>query len=76
MTFEEARKFVLPFGKHKGKTLDAVASTDSGLRYLDWLYGQEWIRREMADALAAFLSEPSIAKELEEALLEEDLEEE
>lgn len=31
---------LMPFGKHKGPTLGYIAEEDDGLRYLDWLIGQ------------------------------------
>jgi uncharacterized protein (DUF3820 family) len=30
----------MPFGKHKGVDLDQVPAT-----YLDWLHGQDWIKK-------------------------------
>ena len=65
MTFKEAQEFQLPFGKHKGRTLDAVASEDDGLKYIDWLVGQEFVYGKTKEALLAYLGDPSIKKELE-----------
>lgn len=74
MPFAEAANFVLNFGKFKHlpkeqRTLDKLASTDSGLRYLDWLRGSlherclDW-QVYTRDALDAYLSDPAIAREL------------
>jgi hypothetical protein len=65
MDFEEAGGFVLPLGKHKGKKLDDVAQSDEGLLYLDWLAGQEWVYGRLAEALKAYLTNPSIARDVE-----------
>lgn len=57
----------MPFGKYEGTTLDKIAQEDLG--YLDWLRGE----REGNDtvsgidlALAAYLDDPTIQRELEE----------
>src|SRR5262249_46453702 len=34
-------KQTMPFGQHRGRTLEDIARNDNGLRYLDWLSGQE-----------------------------------
>ena len=59
---------MLLYGKHEGKTLDMVAATDEGLRYLDWLRG--YAHGDLAEALNVYLDDPTIRKDLEE-LLEE-----
>lgn len=67
MTFQSARNYKMPFGKHKGQTLDGVASTDEGLQYLDWLRGEREGREfksEFDRALETYLGDPSIAEEL------------
>ena len=33
---KSAGDYVMPFGMYKGKTLDNIASSHSGLRWLDW----------------------------------------
>jgi len=65
MTFEEAKTFTMPFGKHKGKTLDEIAESDRGLRYLDWAVG-EFDAGSVRGAIEVYLDDPSIRKELEE----------
>lgn len=74
MPFDQAKKFVLTFGKFKHlpsteRTLDRIASTNAGLAYLDWLRGSlherclSW-QTYTRDALDAYLSDPTIAREL------------
>jgi len=68
MTFKEAADFVMPIGKHKGRTLDKIAETDTGLKYLDWLRGiraQEGKDWPEDKAMHVYLSDPTIQKELE-----------
>jgi hypothetical protein len=67
MTYKEAAAFVMPFGKNKGRTLDAIATEDAGLTYLDWLRGERAAEDKNYDidkALQAYLNDPSIKKEL------------
>lgn len=63
-----ASEFVLPFGKHKGRTLDQVAETDKGLLYLDWLNGLENTSGDLKLALETYLADPAIARELHRLL--------
>ena len=55
--------YTMPFGKHKGRALDIIAMDDEGLKYLDWLYG-EIDEGRTKDMLAAYLTQPTIAKDL------------
>ncbi len=64
MTFAAAQQYVMPFGQYKGQTLDHIASTDTGLRYLDW-FAEECYHIETMNALSTYLSDPSIKKELD-----------
>ena len=69
MTFKEASQFIMPFGQHKSKTLDAIATSDDGLRYLEWLYDQrrsDGFNAQVDDALDTYINDPSIQKELRE----------
>ena len=72
MTFEEARQVRMLFGKYQGQTFDEIASTDEGLRYLDWLRG--WFEERtliwltVREALAVYLSDPAIAADLERVI--------
>ncbi len=56
--------FILPFGKHKGLSIDKVAETDEGLRYLDWMRGLGDLKPPLRAALDAYLGDPSIAEDL------------
>jgi hypothetical protein len=67
-TFEHASQTRIPFGQHRGQTIDQVARTDKGLKYLDWLLGQDWLRQEMRNAIEAYVLHPSIAQELDRVL--------
>ncbi len=40
----DEKQNVIPFGKHKGLTLDEIAARDPG--YLQWLQGQPWVREK------------------------------
>ena len=69
MELKEAKTVRLPFGKHKGETIDDVACKDDGLRYLDWMHGLDNIRDErFREALECYFDDPDIAKEIEDAL--------
>ncbi len=41
--------FLMPFGKHKGKTLGWIAEND--VLYLDWLVGSPDLRGPLRDAV-------------------------
>jgi uncharacterized protein (DUF3820 family) len=58
-------KYVMPLGKYGGRTLDEIAATDEGLRYLDWMIGQAWVRDPLRANLKAYLSLPAIARDLD-----------
>lgn len=69
MTFDRAKGFEMPFGKHKGRTLDDIAQDGDGLRYLDWMRNareDEGKNMDVDKALRAYLNDPSIQKELED----------
>jgi hypothetical protein len=69
LTFRQAADTVIPFGKYRGSTIDSVAETDEGLRYLDWLYGERENRKSPIDeALRVYLSDQTIAAELSKAV--------
>lgn len=65
VAFGVARKHVIPFGKFKGQEIDKIAETDAGLKYLDWLNGQAWVNGPLKNCLVAYLTDPTIKKELD-----------
>lgn len=65
MEFRQARDFRMPFGKHIGKTLDEIASTDQGLLDLDHYRGEPWLRDPAKEAIESYLDDPTIAKDLD-----------
>lgn len=68
MTFDQASGTVLPFGKYKDQTLDEIATTDDGLLYLDWLVGKSWLFKDLKEAIDDYLTEGSVARDLELAM--------
>lgn len=67
MTNKEASLVKIPFGKYKGQAIDSVASSDNGLRYLDWLYDQRQGSsnfKEFNEALDIYMNDPSIKEEI------------
>lgn len=57
-------KYEMPFGKHKGKTLNRIADADRGLLYLDWCAG-EFDSGPVLDAIKEFLALPGIEGRLQ-----------
>jgi uncharacterized protein (DUF3820 family) len=70
MDFDEARNTVLPFGKFKGMKLKEIRDESGGLRYLDWLLGQDWFeeKEDLFEAVTEFLEDPNVARELRREL--------
>jgi len=62
--FKAAKRHVISFGQYRGKTLDEIAESDDGLRYLDWLRGQSFVGSVTAAWLRVYLDDPSIKAEL------------
>jgi len=54
-----AQSTVVPFGKHKGRTVDEIAATDPA--YLEWLAGQNWLAERFAAIHAAITAGGEIA---------------
>lgn len=67
-TVDEASGVCLPFGKHRGESIEDIARDDEGLKYLDWLVGQTWVRTDLKDALEVFLGQEVIQRELSDLL--------
>jgi uncharacterized protein (DUF3820 family) len=68
MDFTSACGFVMPLGKHKGSTLARIGANHEGLKYLDWLVGQEWVDGRLRGALETYLKHPAISRELDAVL--------
>jgi hypothetical protein len=64
MTFDRAKSQIIPLGKFRGQTIEEASATDSGLRYLDWMLGRDWINGPLRDAIETYMNHPSIAREL------------
>lgn len=71
MSFAQAKNHVMSLGKHRGRSIDSIAVTDDGLRYLDWLYDKMsdeppsgGINAVTFEALCVYMSDPTIQKEL------------
>lgn len=65
MSFQTAAKFIVPFGKGKGRTIDEVARDNDGLMWLDWLYGERAGQKSQFDtALKVYMEDESIQKEI------------
>jgi hypothetical protein len=62
--FTEACGFVIPFGKHEGKTIARIGASKEGLLYLDWLIGQKWLKEPLLSALNDYLSHPAISHQI------------
>lgn len=63
--FTAACGFVMPLGKYKGETLARIGASREGLLYLDWLIGQGWLDKRLADALHAYLQHPAMGQQLD-----------
>jgi hypothetical protein len=60
-----------PYPKHKGRTLDEIASTSEGLVYLDWLVGwlgEQGIKSDFRNSLSRYLARPEIRQSVDEAI--------
>ena len=68
----EHSDYIMEFGKYVGRTLDEIASTPEGLRYLDYIVSQHTLRYSTKVAIEAFLADPVVSLELELALEDED----
>ena len=66
--FKAAQQCVIPFGTYTGETIDKIAESDDGLKYLDWLRGQAWLKDPLKTHVLNYLNDPTIKKELEKIL--------
>jgi hypothetical protein len=77
--FAKASEFIVPYGKFRTLTIDVAATTDSGLRWLDFMRGQLDAdseasfafapeRRAFRDALRIYLDDPVISSDLEKVI--------
>ncbi len=71
MDYKTARAYVMQFGKYTGRTLDEIASTDAGLRYLDWMRGALRLDFHTKNAVEAYLDDPTISADLEKLIKKE-----
>jgi hypothetical protein len=60
----------LAFGKYAGKTFYDIF--DENPAYLDWLAGQRWVYGRTREALDKFLSQPTVADEMDRRFNDED----
>ena len=63
-TVDEASGVCLPFGRYRGESIEDIGSDDDGLRYLDWLIGQTWVKTDLRDALVVYLGQKLIQQRL------------
>ena len=69
MSFTQAAACRCHFKKYKGQTLNEIASIgDEGLRYIDWMNGQDWIRGRLKEAVTVYCADDTIGREIEKAL--------
>lgn len=72
LTFDDARRWCVPFGSHRGKTIAEVALSDAGLLWLEYsgeIYRSQGLYRE---ALRVFLNESRTRRRIEEIHLRRD----
>ena len=63
--FDEAKNFVIRFGEYRDQTIDQIARDTKGLKYLDWLVGEDWVKGNTRKMLEIYLKDETIVKELE-----------
>lgn len=61
-------EYRMSFGKYKGKSLDQIASSKEGLRWLDWAAGEFDPTSSAGAAIRMYVSDPQVQREIEEAL--------
>jgi hypothetical protein len=70
--FTEASAFVLQFGKYAGDTLSQIGQTESGLRYLDWLIGRQWLKDPAKTMIKTYLAHPDVSRLVDAAIDDDD----
>jgi uncharacterized protein (DUF3820 family) len=71
-----ACKCVMPFGKHRGKTLRDIAVDDpDGARYLDWVASLDDLREPLREALRVFLAIPWVSELVDRSMESRDYDE-
>lgn len=70
---EEAKKIIITFGKHSGKTLEEIKQIDP--KYLDWLISQEGTKQSTKDAIAVLLDYPDKEEQQERLNLIDEIQE-
>jgi hypothetical protein len=61
---------VIRFDRYSGRTIDQIAQSDRGLLYLDKLVGILPTSWKIVKQIRTYLSDPAIAKELDDLLLD------
>jgi hypothetical protein len=63
--FTQACAYIMPFGKHRHKTLARIGANKDGLEYLDYLIGEPWLSDPARGYIKTYLSHPDIARQLD-----------
>lgn len=61
-------EYRMAFGKYEGKSLDEIASTKEGLRWLDWAAEAFDPTSSAGAAINMYVTDPQVQREIEEAL--------
>ncbi len=69
LTFEDAKRWCVPFGSHRGKTIAEVGLSDSGLLWLEYSEEMYYTQGLYREALRVFLNDARIRKRIEEIRL-------
>lgn len=68
---EEAKKIIVSYGKHAGKTLGEIANEDKN--YLMWMVSQETTKQSLKEAISKLLSLPTEEESKERLALMNDI---
>ena len=72
LTFDDAKRWCVPFGVHRGKSIAEVGFSDSGILWLEHSSEMRYSQGLYREALRVFLNEPRIQKRLNEIRLHRD----